>query len=295
MRTRGFTLVELLVVVAVIGVLAGILLPALVRAREAARRASCANNLKQVGLAIKMYAAESRGGLFPSVKRWITVTVPCDTYNGGLQGADFFFDVPSMYPEYLSDLTVLVCPSDPDAEKVRQGIWNLDGRPDQPYDACRVGSLSYIYLAWAMRGERDYILEGMSENDPESDIGHNISTAFVSAVLDKLIDAGNGDLDVYDEDLAYIHEDYGETTIYRLREGIERFLITDINNAASGAIAQSQIGYYCDVAAPNVERFNHVPGGGNLLFMDGHTEFRTYPGPWPYSRAWMRVVEASGA
>lgn len=295
MRTRGFTLVELLVVVAVIGVLAGILLPALVRAREAARRSSCANNLKQVGLAVKMYAAESRGGLFPSVKRWTTVTAPCDTYNGGLQGADFFFDVPSMYPEYLSDLNVLVCPSDPDADKVGQGIWNLDGRPDQPYDACRVGSMSYIYIAWAFRGERDYILAGRSENDPESDFGVNISMAFIGALLDKLIAAGNGDIEVYDENFTYNHEDYGETTIYRLREGIERFLITDINNPELGSMAQSEIGYYCDVAAPNVERFNHAPGGGNLLFMDGHTEFRTYPGPWPYSRAWMRVVEASGA
>ncbi|MCC6793861.1 MAG: hypothetical protein IT366_01990 [Candidatus Hydrogenedentes bacterium] len=74
----------------------------------------------------------------------------------------------------------------------------------------------------------------------------------------------------------------GGSTCFKLREGIERFVITDINNPASSATGQSNIPVMWDVVKgtdpndPDTEEFHHVPGGANILYLDGHVSFIKY-------------------
>lgn len=93
-RRAGFTILELLAVIATIGVLAAILLPALARAREAARRASCLNNLAQLGTALWMYA-EEHDRAFP--------------WSGGDGNAEC---LRTLHGEYIGDVSSFICPSD---------------------------------------------------------------------------------------------------------------------------------------------------------------------------------------
>ncbi len=94
-RPRGFTLVELLVVIAIIGVLVGLLLPAVQSAREAARRVSCQNNIRQVGLAAMNY--HDTRNRFPS-------GYTQERINGSFQGHSvFYFLLPYMEENALYD------------------------------------------------------------------------------------------------------------------------------------------------------------------------------------------------
>lgn len=94
---KGFTLVELLVVIAVIALLAALVLPALVRAKEAGRGAVCKNNLRQIGLASTTYSLDNKGRL-PYFLDWLYVR------SGDLTTG-------RLYP-YLKNKPVYLCPTD---------------------------------------------------------------------------------------------------------------------------------------------------------------------------------------
>lgn len=230
MKRRRLTWWELGAAIALVAILVGLLVPVLSRSREASRRASCQNNLKQMGLVCKMFSGENKGGMWPPLS-----PIP----------GNWMIDVPAIYPEYLSDLSVLICP---DSSFNVAGTFHVGGREDRPLAPQCVSSLFYTYTGFNLMRDED-------------------AAAFVQAY----------------------YADAGAVLLANVVSAAAPVWAETDQPSESTAYGQAAIPVMWDRVPLYDYEFAHIPGGCNVLHMDGHVEFVKYsyynpPNHFPVTR-----------
>ncbi len=211
---------EMGVVAVILGALALFSMPLLVQSREASRRSSCANNLKRIGISMKMYANENNGR-FPPLS-----PIP----------GNWMIDARKVYPRYVSDLQIFICPSSPfarsDVFHLRRNIEHREEDADSPHPDC-VSSLFYIYTGFTIGSdEQAYALFNASYNK-----------------VGALYRGDDIQLDIP---------------------------VWDDREPGPAVTGQSNIPVVWDRMFVDERDISHRPLGGNVLFMDGHVEFLSY-------------------
>jgi prepilin-type N-terminal cleavage/methylation domain-containing protein/prepilin-type processing-associated H-X9-DG protein len=168
-KNKGFTLIELLVVIAIIAILAAILFPVFARARENARRTSCASNLRQVGLAVMQYV-QDYDSVFP-VNGYATGLTPAEataTQPGGNWSNGNIFWPQMMFP-YHKSFQAFFCPSSPAPRSTSAPLNARDGHyganrfvmgdtASNPRTQASIISATGTYMLMDSAGDQSYIL-----------------------------------------------------------------------------------------------------------------------------------------
>lgn len=199
----------------------------------------------------------------------------------------------SVYPEYITDLNVSFCPSSyryTPEDLVNEVSGRSEGDlvcheaiPGPSFNQfSRDRGLALMDESYWYSG---YVFDTVENTAPKAPLSTLVTGSTLNGpaqlvyTMTGAIGGFFGGIIDEDLDLSSYGPGFGNAggdTVYRLREGIERFLITDINNAATSNMAQSDVWIMTDRLNTVASEFNHVPGGANVLFQDGHVEFIRY-------------------
>jgi prepilin-type processing-associated H-X9-DG protein len=205
------------VILAILGIVAGITLPALSRSREAARRASCQGNLKQAAMVCQRYA-DDHDGYLPSLSA---------------KPGEFSMEPSEVSGKYVTDDAFLACPSDETPPLITNRI--PGGISDD----------SYLYLGYVVTNGEE-------------------GRAFIDAYRRHLAAGGTFDQDISVESGSGTG---GSGRFLRLQTDPNSVLAKETYLPAGGIPAPAEIPVMFDRSD------NHIPGGINVLYLDGHVEF----------------------
>lgn len=318
--TVEWVLILLVYAAAAVAVLA--IISSFGRGREPARRASCMNNLKQMGLVFQMYAGESPSGQFPPV-----ALRAFQDPNGAVHPTfNLGPDIPSIYPEYLTDPMVLICPDDPHASgddiqgpqvnlvaewrtPAQGGALTNRGNPcTHPRSCINAVDNSYWYFGYALDAWSDDTpsasLDALAAMPPPfamwvdtpGDAPAQAVALFEELLLRRALPALEaGDAAAFNavRNALDLPVSTGgadpPARIHRLHLGMERLERDGLGRSSEIPVLWDRVGI-----APT--DFAHSkPLGGNVLYLDGHVAFVRMGAQAPFTPGMARLGRVLGA